>query len=70
MQHLRNRAAAALHQALRGGGDGQPLLQQRGGQQGPHRANAHIVNARGVLGLWASVKAKCFFDFANIVDKI
>jgi hypothetical protein len=45
-------------------------LQQRGGQQGPHRANAHIVNARGVLGLWASVKAKCFFDFANIVDKI
>ena len=52
LQHLRNRVAAALHQALRRGGDGQPLLQQGGGEQRANRANAHIIHARGVLGLW------------------
>jgi hypothetical protein len=50
VQHARERGAAAFHQRLRGGGCGQPFVQQGRGDQRAHRADARVVDAGGVVG--------------------
>ena len=50
MQHARDGGAARLHQALRGLGGWQPLFEDGRCDERADRLDAHVVNARGVVG--------------------